>query len=197
MKYIPIEKYKRTGLFLLNQIIDGSNTLTPEFEGLLQRRSYKKGVFLQENQLLVPEIIKVEKGSLRVIETRNGTTPVHGFLTPGDVYFDYLSHKNGSGTRLRVQAMESSSILALEYKRILEFCKYSIIARAFLVNLATHCLLNTITHRRLLSGVEAKKKIQIIRDSSPHWISAFTQRDLSSYLGMAEESYNRLFHQMD
>lgn len=196
MKFIPNQKNTFANELIPGNQMAGNIHFPSEFENLLQRRHYQKGFCLEKDRLFVPEIIRVETGSLRIIETGNDTAWIHGFLTPGDIYLDYLSINHSIDMHLSVQAMEFSSVLVLEYERVLELCNHSSIAREFLIQLATYSILNDIGHRRLLSGIEARKKIHMILESCPHWLRTFTKRDLSSYLGMAEESFSRLFHQM-
>lgn len=196
MKLLPKVKKYLSDQSLLVQVLDGNPALPPEFQNLLQHHTYKRGVYLQDQSNVLKDIIKVQDGSLRVLESREGWEKVHGFITPGDVYFDYYTKESGASAGIRIQAMETTRVTALNYGKTAALSAHSALAREFLVQLATASLLETIEHRRLLSGIEARIKISVIRSSSPHWITKFTQRDISSYLGMAVESYNRVYHQL-
>lgn len=185
------ENYK-----LLRMVFESHQIVPKEFLDLLDQYEYTKGDYLQNESIELKDVIFILEGSIRVFERTESIEKVHRLLGRGDVYFDYSAAAKALKSRLIVQSSSSSVVLRMNYEALLSVSLNSPIVREFLIQLASKSLCEEIEHRSLLSGVQAVTRINVVKSLFPHLITRFTQRDLSSYLGMAVESYNRLYHQI-
>lgn len=182
---------------LLNVLFGSDNSdLPPEFLDQMIDMSFSKGAILQHAYMPLQKIIYVKKGAVRAFEVTNYGIRTHRLLTVGDVFFDYSSKVNSGGKRITIQTSEDSELKMLDYEHLVQASANSALVREFLVQLAEKSLYEEVFHRTLLSQNEARTRIDILRSFFPGFFTGFTQRDLSGYLGIAVESYNRLYQQI-
>lgn len=182
---------------LINALFDADeDDLPSELADQIITRTYTKGTILQQTHLPLQMIIYVCSGAVRAFELTNYGVRTHRLLSAGDVYFDYSVKAGHSGKRITVQTSEDSVIKMVGYEQLIQISVHSVVVREFLIQLAEKSLFEEVFHRTLLSSNEARTRIDTLKSFFPGFFSGFTQRDLSGYLGIAVESYNRLYHQM-
>jgi CRP-like cAMP-binding protein len=196
MKLNSLENNYPEDYRILRLVFETPERAPQEFVELMNKEEYKKGEFLQNDFHQLVDLIYVVEGSVRVFEQTEGVERVHRLLGKGDVFYDYSSCGRSSENRLIVQFSSRSIVYRMRYELLVAATMDSVVVREFLIQLASKMLFEEIEHRSLLSGVEAITRINVVKSLFPHLITRFTQRDLSSYLGMAVESYNRLYHQI-